>query len=219
MNNKVETPIDLLINNVMGRTLEYPKDAGIYKLTCNITGKIYIGKAIHLNKRINRHKNCKEGSGYLQRAILKYGWNSFLVEVLEIVEHFNKNEDNQYLLDKESYYIELLDTSNPLKGYNVCKFSTDRTGIPTSEETKNKIRIANLGNPKLIEANTGKILSEETKAKISKAHLGNKKTIEHSRNISKGKRGKPSKLKGTVFSEERREKCRQVWIERRLKNL
>ena len=34
------------------------KSAGIYKLTCSTNGKIYIGKAVNLYKRLNRHKNC-----------------------------------------------------------------------------------------------------------------------------------------------------------------
>jgi hypothetical protein len=54
---------------------------------------------------------------------------------------------------------------------------------------------------------------------MREVRLGKKLPEEHSINISKGKRGKPSKLKGTVFSEERKEKCRQVWVERRLKKL
>ena len=85
-----------------------------------------------------------------------------------------------------------------------------------SEETKEKIRKANTGNPKLIEANLGKILTKDTKDKISDALLGKKKSDEHIMNISKGKKGKPSKLKGRVLSDERREQIRQSWAKRRI---
>lgn len=203
----------------MGRKLEYTKAAGIYKLTCTVNGKIYIGKGVHINKRINRHKNCnneKKGVGYLQRAISKHGWESFTVEILETIENFDKLKDNTFLLERESYYIDLFDSTDENKGYNLCKFSTDRTGFVMSEETKDKIRKANTGNPKLIAANIGKVLSEETKDKISKSQLGKIISKEHAEKISKAKLGKPSKLKGRVLSEERREQMRQVWIERRL---
>lgn len=203
----------------MGGKLQYTKEAGIYKLTCNINGKIYIGKGIHINKRINRHKNTKNeknATGYLHRAIRKYGWDSFEVEILEIVENFNKLKDNNLLLEREAYYISIFDTSNENKGYNICKFSTDRTGVAMLEETKDKIRKANTGNPKLISANLGKTLSQETKDKISQSNLGKKKSKEHSENISKGKKGKPSKLKGITLSEKAKEKLRQAWVVRRL---
>ena len=36
---------------------EYPNEAGIYKLTCMINNKVYIGKTVCLRQRINFHKN------------------------------------------------------------------------------------------------------------------------------------------------------------------
>lgn len=203
----------------MGRRLEYTKDAGVYKLTCIVNGKVYIGKGIQINKRINRHKNCKVGDGYLQRAILKYGWDSFTIEILETIDNFDKTKDNEFLLEREAHYIRLFDSTDEHKGYNICKHSTDRTGFVMSEETKEKIRKANTGNPKLIEANLGKVLSEDQKGKISESLLGKNKSKEHSDNISKGKKGKASKLKGRVLSEERREQMRLVWERRKLNKL
>ena len=44
----------------MGPNVEYPKEAGIYKLTCSDNGKIYIGKAVNLYNRINAHKNLSK---------------------------------------------------------------------------------------------------------------------------------------------------------------
>lgn len=43
----------------MGKHIIYPKAAGIYKLTCDNNGKIYIGKSINIRKRLESHKNCK----------------------------------------------------------------------------------------------------------------------------------------------------------------
>jgi len=178
----------------MGKHSTYPNKAGVYKLTCSTNGKIYIGKTVSLSKRLNAHKNCKQRPSrmcYFQHAIIKYGWDSFIVEILEIleiVENFDKRRDNLTLLEKESFYIKLFDSTNKEKGYNICNYSTDGTGIlrgPRSEETKRKIGQANRGNiisddhkNKLRQFNLGKSHSEETKEKIRVGNLGKKHSEE-----------------------------------------
>lgn len=179
---------------------EYSNDACIYKITCIITGKVYIGKTINLRKRINKHKNCRDKSKticYFQKAILKYGWDSFGVEILKTVPNFDKLKDNNDLLKLESHYIELFDSTNVDKGYNICKFSNDRTGVKLSEEHKEKIRQSNIGKPKSEETRQkmrkpksdqgkanmkncqlGKFVSEETREKIRQSKLGGKHSEE-----------------------------------------
>ena len=64
---------------------EWPKSAGIYKITCVSNGKIYIGKSINIDQRIKSHKYSEKNSGYhgrFQNAIKKYGWDSEIL-VLE----------------------------------------------------------------------------------------------------------------------------------------
>jgi group I intron endonuclease len=169
--------------------------AGIYKLTCIINGKIYIGKTVNFNRRLNRHKNSSndKGDSHLKRAIIKYGWESFYCEILERFDNFDKALDNTKLLDKESYYIQLFDSTNVDKGYNLCKYSTDRTGIPCSEEHKSKIGKSNLG----------KKHTEEAKKKISQTHLGKPKSDKHKEKIRIGRLGKK-------HSEETKKKLQQL---------
>jgi group I intron endonuclease len=189
----------------MGRHSKYTDKAGIYKLTCNVNNKIYIGKSINIRRRFNRHKDSlrikHRKRSYFEDAIKKYGWESFKVEILEIVENFDKLKDNHNLLERESYYINMFDATNPNKGYNICKVSTDRTGIPCSEETKEKLRHANLGKKcseetkrKMRESalnlsdekrkrQTGKHLSEETKQKLREINLGKTLSEEHKEKI------------------------------------
>lgn len=169
---------------------EYTKEAGLYKLTC-MNGKIYIGKSVNLNKRLNRHKNGikdPQGKSFLQNAIKKYGWGSFTVEILETVENFDKLKDNASLLEREAYYIDTYDSTDRNKGYNLCKFSNDSTGIPLSEETKVKMR-----RPKH---------SEESKEKLRKAFLGRRHSEE-----SKEKMRKPK-------SKEHAENIRRAMLEK-----
>ena len=89
---------------------KYPKGAGIYKLTCIRNGKVYIGKSVNMYFRLSCHKSCEKktkGRYYFENAIIKYGWDSFNVEILESIDNFDKKNDNIELLEKESFYIQL----------------------------------------------------------------------------------------------------------------
>jgi group I intron endonuclease len=174
---------------------KYPRKAGIYKLTCIPNGKIYIGKAVNINKRMARHKNCMTGKskdqGILPKAIKKYGWDSFNVEIIEIYEIFDKKNDNDRLLEREAFYIDHFNALDLSIGYNMCRYSNDNTGKPCSEETRRKIS----------EGNMGKKHTSESKERIRLAQLGKKRspeTIEKMRIISSGR----------IPSKETREKMR-----------
>lgn len=193
---------------------QYPTKAGIYKLTCLITGKIYIGKSINIRKRMSNYKHCEKrtkGRSYLENAIIKYKWESFIVDILEIFEDFNKSKDNELLLIKESEYISLFDSTNQDIGYNICKFSNDGTGIPKkpiSDEHREKLRqarrhqirgpVSEETKEKIRQANIGKIVSEETKLKLRQKTLSD----EHKEALTNSKLGKSR-------SEETKEKIRQ----------
>lgn len=186
----------------------YPKKAGIYKLTCIDNGKIYIGKSVNLYIRIGDHRRCstrKDGKYYFENALIKYGWNSFEVEILEVFENFNKScsEQKEHLLRRETHYMELFDSTNTTKGYNICKFSTDMTGIPRSKETKEKISESKLGTQK----------TEETKDKIRQSKIGkpNLGMLGKSHTLEAKLKNRMSNL-GQTRTEETREKIRQAGL-------
>lgn len=198
---------------------EYIKKAGIYKLICVPNGKVYIGKSIDLSRRLNYHKNCSKktkGLFYLQNAIIKYGWENFKVEIIQIFENFDKINDNVNLLEKESEYIKFFDSTNPQKGYNRCEYSNDLTGKILTEEHKNKIRKSNLGRvftethkKNLSLSSKGRIISKETREKMSKSKLGvpshrkgKQLSVETRKKISDSKSGKPSNRLGVKLSDE-----------------
>jgi group I intron endonuclease len=202
---------------------EYIKAAGIYKLTCLNNGKIYIGKSIDLSRRLNYHKNTsKKNNGlyYLQNAIIKHGWDSFRVEILETIEDFDKIKDNTRLLERESFYIKLFESTEKTKGYNRCEYSNDVTGRILSEEHKEKIRISSLGRKfseetrkKISLKSKGRVLSSETKEKMSKSKLGipsHKKgkslSLETKEKISRANTGKIGNRLGVKLSDETRKK-------------
>jgi group I intron endonuclease len=177
----------------MGRTSSYPPGAGIYKLICVNNDKLYIGKTVDFRKRMSAHRaNKKDKNGYLQNAVRKYGWGSFEVEILEIFEDFDKNNEEHKvsILQKEADYIELYKSTDRTIGYNICKHSTDRTGVPTSEVTKEKLRQYNLKNPPI--GMRGKKHSEATKEKLRQLNLGKKLSPESIEKTRQAHLGKPN---------------------------
>ncbi len=136
------------------------KKSGIYAIYNIKNGKIYIGSAINLHRRLVDHvyflNLLSHHSVLLQRAWLKYGANSFEFYVLEYVS--NKNN----LVDREQYWMDLNDSSNPKLGYNVSPTAGSCLGIKHSEEAK----------AARSKALTGIIRSPETRAKMSAAKKG-----------------------------------------------
>ena len=220
----------------MSKISKYPDSAGVYKLTCLITNKIYIGKAFNIRKRINNHKcigRCKNSKYHLAHAIVKYGWDNFSVEILEIMDNFDKLRDNDNLLKREAYYIEIFDSTHQDKGYNILKFSTDRTGMTTvhtpeakekmrqkalqrayTEEEKNRLRTLNIGRKlseqhkeKIRAGNKGKVVSDETKQKLQKP----KNYIRSEEHTEKWKKARS----GYKHSEETKEKMRLGHLKRK----
>lgn len=92
---------------------------GIYKITNQVNGKVYIGQSIHIEQRWKEHKkkpfleDSEEYNYPLYQAIRKYGLENFTFEVVEecIPEDLNQ---------KEIDYIALYESYPPSKdkGYN-----------------------------------------------------------------------------------------------------
>jgi len=137
----------------------------IYLTTNNIKGKVYVGKYCGKSKSYL-------GSGvYVTRAIKKYGKKNFSRITLE-----NGITDHDYLCEREIYWIEFYDSTNPEIGYNICKGGRGRLGtipwnkgVSPSEETRKKIAESQKG-----ENNNfyGKNHSEKTIEIMSETHKG-----------------------------------------------
>lgn len=94
---------------------------GIYKITCIVTDKYYIGSSTNVRKRCLRHLNVLTNNSHenakLQRAFNKYGKESFKWELLE---ECNKNT----LRIREQYYLDTLRPYEETKGFNILKSTT-----------------------------------------------------------------------------------------------
>lgn len=105
--------------------------SGIYKWTNKLTNDIYIGQSIDLSKRFIRYFNTSyllnRNSLVISRALLKYGYSNFTLEILEYC-------DKDSLIAREQFYIDMF---NPK--YNTLKVAGSSFGHKHTEETKIKI--------------------------------------------------------------------------------
>lgn len=91
---------------------------GIYAIRNKINGKMYIGQSVHIARRLKDHKtrglktNHNSSNYPLYRAIRKYSLNNFEIIILETCK-------KEVLNEKEIYWIDYYDTTNPDKGYNL----------------------------------------------------------------------------------------------------
>jgi group I intron endonuclease len=99
----------------------------------------------------------------IYKAILKYGYNNFKLEILEYC-------DSNIVLVREQYYIDLLKPE-----YNVLSTAGSTLGYKHTSETLAKFKTRQFSDEtrsNLSKAAKGRILSEEVRAKISKARIG-----------------------------------------------
>lgn len=165
----------------------------IYKLTNNVNGKIYVGKAKELAKRIYMHSRAYDAErSALHRAIKKYGFESFSVDVLE--QGITSETDLNRL---EIEWIEKLSACDRSIGYNLtaggegalgnkwsdearAKMSKQRKGRPTSDRQREASRMRLLGM----------VYSEETLAKMSDGSKKRSSSPEYRKKLSLALRGK-----------------------------
>ena len=105
--------------------------SGIYKWTNKLTNDIYIGQSLDLSKRFIRYFNLSylknRDTLVISRALIKYGYSNFSLEILEYCDIANLTEREQY------YFYKL----NPK--YNTLKMAGSSSGHKLTEETKTKI--------------------------------------------------------------------------------
>ena len=166
---------------------------GIYCIENIQTEQKYIGKSVNIETRLKRHRYQliigKHHNQYLQRVVDKHGLDSLKMYVLEAFDAVNA----KLLKDREGYFMEVFDTFNTDKGYNLSK------------DTDQAILVSDVTRAKMVEAcsgkknhNYGKPRSEETRKKIAKANSG-------ANNYNFGKKGSDHHCFGKVISEEHKQ--------------
>lgn len=183
----------------------------IYKITCLINGKVYIGKEEKYNKSYY-------GSGnFIKLAIKKYGksnFNKVIICVCSSIEELN---------EKEKFYIEFFNSRNKDVGYNI---SAGGDGGPLfkghhhSAKSKKRMKEKRKKFVGCLSSMFGKHHSEETKRKFSLSRKGkqcgskNGMFGKHHSKKSKLKMARPhfgekNGMFGKHHSEESKEKIKQ----------
>ena len=181
----------------------------IYKFKNLINGKVYIGQTKSFGMIMTIYKGWNFNNPHFLFAVNKYGIDNFEVDIIE------KDIPLELLNEREQYWIDQYESYNPKKGYNILKIAGSNRGqkawnkgIPTDEETKQKIRaglkryystheVWNKGVPATEEAKEknrisnsgekngmfGKQHSKETKEKISNTLTGRKMPYEQRKKL------------------------------------
>jgi len=180
-----------------------PTEPGIYKITCTVNGKIYLGSSINLRKRKSEHfrylQHNKHHNSHLQRAWNKYGEDAFTFEVLELVLV------PELLTAQEQYWFKKLKPFGR-KGFNIARVAGSTLGTKRSPEAIENVRQALLRpevRKKISDASRGRKQSPETIEKSRQARIGYKQTPEH---IEKARLTRI----GKKFSPERNKKISQA---------
>lgn len=130
----------------------------IYKTTNKINGRIYVGLS-----KFAPHENPEYlGSGYiLKKAIECYGRDNFIKIILE------ECSTQEYLLERERYWITTLKANDRNVGYNICEGGTwgdNWTNHPNKEAMREHFKKITKG---VNNGNYGKRWTPEQKKKAS----------------------------------------------------
>ena len=105
--------------------------SGIYKWTNIITGETYVGSSVNLCKRFKSYFNfnyLSKNKMIISKAILKYGYSNFNLEILEYCDATN-------VIEREQHYLDLLKPE-----YNILKTAGSSLGYKHTKETLAKLK-------------------------------------------------------------------------------
>lgn len=168
----------------------HSKKSGIYRIRNKVNGRIYIGSAKEFKRRFRGHHNSllklKHKNKHLQEDFVLFGTDSFVFEVLELVE------ENRLVVEQQ--YLNLF-FDNQKNCYNIQPKTNKIFLTHHSIEAKKKIS----------KAVKGRKLSKETKEKISIGNKGKPKSEQHKKAMSKARTGLKMNLSEELINQKRKQ--------------
>lgn len=151
-------------------------ESGIYRITNNVSGKVYVGSAADIYARWAAHKSSlnkgKHGNRFLQMAWKKHGIDAFAFEVLE-------RADLADLYDREQHWLDTGGCMIGEGGYNISPSAGTCRGVKHSAEARARMSAAKKGRSA---RNKGVPHTEAAKAKLrarAKARLQTEEGKSH----------------------------------------
>ena len=106
--------------------LDNKDKAGVYMWKHEESGKMYIGSAFYLSKRLANYYSKAfisktRGNSYIYNALLSHGYSSFSVSILTYLDitELDKKEANNLIISQEQLYIDSMKPEfniNPIAG-------------------------------------------------------------------------------------------------------
>ena len=107
------------------KTSEIPRTSGVYEIRCILNGKFYIGSAVNLRERWQRHlvtlQRGEHHNFFLQQAWKKHGEGNFIFSILEFTA-LDK------VLSTEQKWIDKTECINRKIGFNISALACSPGG-------------------------------------------------------------------------------------------
>ena len=152
---------------------------GIYKVTNLVDGKSYIGQSRDIKRRFWEHRCVShELNRPLKEALIKYGKENFKYEVLQECEESELDDLERYYISKLKPEYNI--ASGGLESFSfpdevkerLSRKSREQWENMSEEEKAHRVK-HNLKGPR-----KGHTVSEETREKLRRANLGKKQSAE-----------------------------------------
>jgi group I intron endonuclease len=155
----------------------------IYRIRNLVDGKVYVGQAVNVKKRMYRHlwelRSDRHTNTHLQRAWNARGEHSFVFEIVD------DDVDLAEITQREQYHIDAHRSADPEFGYNKSPAAGSNLGVKYSAESRRKMSEAQKGRTftddarrRIAQSLTGRVISPETIAKRVAKTKGMKRTEE-----------------------------------------
>lgn len=152
--NNLENSLDLGFVVVIYENADLDKDriirenngkSGVYRRVNRVNGNSYIGSSVNLSIRFRNYFNYSfltKDTMLINKALLKYGYSNFKLEIFEYCGKANTLKREQYYMNLLKPNYNILKLAGSALGYKqeaIRKIKTVKLGRARSEKTKNKI--------------------------------------------------------------------------------
>lgn len=138
--------------------------SGVYCILNKINGKRYVGSAVDLNNRRDRHTKALNKSTHSNRH-LQAAWNAYGSRSFDFIVIMKCHPDR--CIENEQKYIDYYDSSNPNHGYNLSPTAGSTLGVRYSADSRLKLRELR-GTPEYKKDQSNRMRARNTQEYIDK---------------------------------------------------